>query len=419
MSLLILIVCICLFSASCIYASDVDEDLAINQSTIDIDDLNAEKEDASIIIDDDQNDVDLISCDASNQSQETNLSEAQISIINTHSVIKTTDSIDLLENNSLSKINPLHLYHNDVCLSMPGDDLCLWNSQANTDIQTKNVYNKLSDNDFNSISINYDSKLIKDDEFCLNHGKCNHNLNTDIGESIYDDGDNLSNDLTYSYNMHYSTQINTNRCNITLPRTVEDEKIIILRNNNFKNLLTLNNNQYLNQTGFNDDLNDNNITRGDMFNNDLNNDCHDLFYINVIEFNFNALKLTLNSSELGIKDYNMEYYIFSNPYIIVRESNFNMPITNTLTFNNHCLSAKISLNSNNSIYDVNQKLSTCTVRDNYESINNTVFCENTAQLFCLRGANHIKFINDNIFANTTYILSYNYVCHSFIFGGKI
>lgn len=208
-------------------------------------------------------------------------------------------------------------------------------------------------------------KLTVDEFCCCKHGHCNHNLNTDTHH--HDDEitceDIINNNLDYSYTCYIKT---TNSRWVTIS-TSSKEEALYQRNSNFRNVLTLDDYLDLGQNSDNIFKNYNYLSANDL---SVNYTVSDLNYID--------LEITLNSDELYIKDYNLEYYIFTNPYIIIQEPNINLndmgrsPVNNTLIFNNHYSKFNPKLTIDHNIEtDFNQEFFTCNILDNYESITNS------------------------------------------------
>lgn len=193
-----------------------------------------------------------------------------------------------------------------------------------------------------------------------------------------------------------------------MPRNVEEEEIIIIKNSNFKNMLTINSNQNLNQTAEDDLTDDYNATNTDIdtSNGDLAIDYTDSLCLDVTQLDYNGLEITLDYN-VNIKDYNIEYYIFTNPYIIIQEPDIKLPMLHTLNFNNHCS------NFEKTTIDLNSILADCNIETDFNKT--TAFPSYSIE------ADNIKLINGNVLPliekSTTNISIKENTCQFSNFGG--
>ena len=177
-----------------------------------------------------------------------------------------------------------------------------------------------------------DSHLTKKSEpCCCRDCKCTHHCHHDVevisnGKVILS-GD-CGDDMTYSYNTAYKHINSTANEGIVFRfRDLDEDEI---ENRNLINVTAFNctQNQPGNEkefAGFN--------AHSDL---DLNGDfaliCSNSFY------DSKQSDCSINdfySQKLNIKDYNLEYYIFTNPDIIIMKANVNLAENHTLT-SNHC-----------------------------------------------------------------------------------
>lgn len=112
-------------------------------------------------------------------------------------------------------------------------------------------------------------------------------------------------------------------------------------------------------------------------------DLADLLYGDLSRFDSNGLNIGEEYPQADIEDYNMEYYIFTNPDIIIGKANvYELPKTSTETIynTNHCLNDIDANSTNLNLHNFNIELSieNCITRDNYFSIETTLFMLNEA-----------------------------------------
>jgi hypothetical protein len=107
-------------------------------------------------------------------------------------------------------------------------------------------------------------------------------------------------------------------------------------------------------------------------------DLADLLYGDLSRFDCNELNIDDEYPQADIEDYNMEYYIFTNPDIIIEKANVNvLPKyqTKTIPYTNHCLndldanSTKLNLHN----FNIELSLGYCITDDNYSPIETTLF----------------------------------------------
>lgn len=416
--LLIFIACICLFvSASCIYASeDVDGTVFNNQSSADI---NGGNDDEDVLSD--------IEIDVDNSANSGNQNPHHETDYKKHANGKFGHDAKHHKKpangiyGDKAKHNKKHItgpngkkakyYHKFAHEKHPADsqpagfsgnipdDINQKESSTNsTCIKDQAKYKisekayadnskriQISDNIFkNQLSFNYtnsfksavipDSKLCKGEFYCCKESKCNHNLNTDIHDNhkVIIEGD-FNDNLAYSYNC--GTLINNSMATVISLRDCDEEEFINQKNRNLKNVLTINKelSQITDESSLKDCNSDLDMVAGDLTVNYT--DC---------EFNPNGLEINLNSDKLDVKDYNLEYYIFTNPYIIAESINVeNVSFNNNIQnhrFNANQTIAPTTMNQNNSIINIetifNQEslFGNCTGNGNYEKLDNTTFC---------------------------------------------
>lgn len=270
-----------------------------------------------------------------------------------------------------------------------GNGICIANNIVKK--QTSTNSNNLVNN-----AVKSGSDLIQGDLCCSKGYESNQNLNTEIhDQKIMDDskvlmGDNVvvdndvDDDLSYFY--EYDAQINASKLAVVSIRSSNEEdmdKTLIL-----KKILVLC--QDLEQINVESSFNSSNSPL-DM---DLND-----FIVNFTDcdFDYTGLEINLISAKLNVEDYNLEYYIFTNPYIIAENVNFNYtPISNIIQ--NHSFNANQTttpnINQENSIFNIetnfNQEflIKNLFFCDYYGKssafdctlINNAIFCKNITSL---------------------------------------
>ena len=107
-------------------------------------------------------------------------------------------------------------------------------------------------------------------------------------------------------------------------------------------------------------------------------DFENQFYGDLTRFDCSALNIEGGYPQADIEDYNMEYYIFTNPDIIIEKANVNVlpkTIAKTIFNTNHCLH-DLDANSNDfNQLDFNIELfaENCITHDNYFPIETTFF----------------------------------------------
>ena len=205
----------------------------------------------------------------------------------------------------------------------------------------KDRVHKLSGNIANSFEkpIISDSKLTNDSEFSCELNHRIHKLNISAGSSKALVGDNADN-LTYYYN-NPCTQSNA-ASDIVFRFKGSDENeggIVNTRNRSFNNIPNFNYNQNANDGIDLIDLTEYKLPSIINSDGDLTGEYPYSFYGDLTQGDYNVLNIDSLYSELNIKDYNLEYYIFTNPDIIIKNANvpilniYKSPKTNTLTFN--------------------------------------------------------------------------------------
>ena len=343
---------ICLFSTvSCIYGADIDDDIIDDFSASDIDDLAEDR-------------VEIISSSDD--------SEADIPPTYENSYDMSTNSIILIDDDSISN-NKTHFNHydgkshSDKIINKSGHgskkssfdehDLDFDENHNhktpkydvdvikphNTNVINADMIIPFKENaahkfghNIKPLNINADKtihfkgntthasrhaschncELTDESEFCWcnkGHHDCNHCLHSIESNGVIMDYDNLANS--------FNAKINTS-CIVVLSSGNDDEEE--------------NRNRYMNHAV---DFQNQDKTSNIGFNNDLS----DSSYVNFTEFEYCDLNIdSLYTLDLDIKDYNLEYYLFTNPdIIIVNKANVeNIHLfskTNTFSFNNHCL----------------------------------------------------------------------------------
>ena len=292
--LLLLIVCICfLVSASCIYAADND---------------TVEADDVSTIVDEADSSPTL--CMLGQTFQNT-------------SYLKTADSVDHGSNSS-GETNFEHKLDSS-------------NHQSDFNLNEKTHQNnplsdyKIFNNNLNYSAIPHDLG-IKDDNLRADSG-----LTQGLNEDKYSDHDVINGNIhssegivkhnDFASSNYYANQIYT----VSFP-------VILNSRNNPEDYETQRKEEYLR-----------NISSGDIIP-DVTE------FEEITDFNITGLNLTqfasvdldlgdLYSQDLDIKDYNLEFYMFSNPDIIINKADIilldnNLQNLNTLLFKtnfNHCL----------------------------------------------------------------------------------
>ena len=324
--LLILIACLCVFAgASCVFAGSVEDTIDSDYYTMGIDLIGNLESDPLTIdvgsdVDDSADDID----DASENTHHKKNIDDDMTKPSHKNPVNTTESHN-------------HHKHAESSGTVKNDDVpdidCVTND-IEDDVRTQFAVNLIDS------TISCDDMFIHDEFDCCEHENCNHNQNTDIHQHhddfIIDNGnDNL--DILHDF---YSQTTNTNAVVITM----SGEEEILYQNRCLKDAL-----DNSGQNGENSFI----VLNDD----DLSVECDDLDY--------NALGITLNSDEIIINDYNMEYYIFTNPYIITQEPNMGeLQVNNTFISNNHY-----------SNFDANITLNHEFINCDFLSITDIIFCE--------------------------------------------
>ena len=252
---------------------------------------------------------------------------------------------------------------------------------------SNNMLKKQNSINFNNSvnnAVKLDSPLVKG-EFCSSkEGECNHELNTEIQDNqkikdaaniifnaniIDEDNDGIDDDLAYFYNCN--SQIKVSRVSIVSIRNSNEEDINS-KNCIFKNILS-----------FKQDLEQINVESSfKNFGSDLDRGIDD-FIVNctACDFDYYGLEINLISAKLNVEDYNLEYYIFTNPYIIGSNVNFkNTPVNNNMQ--KHCFNANQTItpniNQNNSILNIGSNFnqendSILNIESNFNQENDSIF----------------------------------------------
>ena len=384
----------CIFvSASCIYATDVDDVIeSNNQGSIDINALDDGTSEVTTDIgndaDDSSNAIDTISDDAHHHKKpkrDIDSEKAKPSHIIDYKkhANNTTDEKPMHHHKHVNRtegemIMFYHMVPNDWELAgfsstVKEQDTAEKETSANTNYIQEHTSDKnskktipdnmekiwnLNNNPENQISatnqlaLNFtdpvektmdsESKLTREEFSCYKDDKYNLNITVQNNNKIITDN-NFNNNPAYSYNCY--TQTTNPKSVVFNLRDSNEGEIIGPRNRNFKNILSLNYNLELGQINDGNTLNE--------YNNNMNTSDLSINYTDS-DLNYNRLKIALDSAELNIKDYNLEYYIFTNPYIIINISVENNPFNNDISsrcFNAHQTIAP-TMNQNNSISNI-------------------------------------------------------------------
>lgn len=398
--LFLLIACICLFfSVSCIHAADVDNGVN-NQSAVDINTLD----DGNVAI----SDVSEVSADSfvvnashpkfhnhlSDKSHFGNKDKKSLcgSCVNSSDLRHPHKSIKILCSNfEKSKLNlETSIDSNMICCSVGSIHTLGAGSQKLIALNVEKAINSdiIGQNTTSSFknAVLLDSQLTsKCEPCCCGECQCGNDCNhyeKVLGNASVIAANGCGDDVTYSYTAGYNHIKSTANEEILLRFRNLDEDEIESRCN-LINLTAFNCTQNHSEaegefTGFSAPSNMN--TNGD-FAIDYSNSLYDFaqFDCNINDF---------YSQKLDIKDYNLEYYMFTNPDIIVTREN-TLAKTYTLT-SNHCpnFDAKTAFNPTIFLNDLqhvfNKKLlaSNCISQDNYIPSQFTVFYQNDFMLNC-------------------------------------
>lgn len=350
-ALLILVACMSiLLSISCVCAADIDNAIGDDQNSIDINALD-EQESVEPV----QTGIDANIDGSADVCDESGMADSNITPHHHHKN---------LENGSDAKIiKHMHRHTgNDTCLEKVGTDddslqcnreihqnsagereilpgsinvnYCTPNGDCENAVNIAWIATEngipLNFTDSFSNAMPHEHEMAEWGTCCCDDCKCGHNMHAHAHEhgEIIPDGA-VNDDFMYSYN-HF-TQINKNRLVVIGLRDSGRQETEDLRNNNVKGLQNLNCSQGLIDEG--NGLRDYGDIGGTM-NCHLACNCTDSMHSGLSL----ALKIALNSDELDIKDYNMEYYIFTNPYIIMKNIGVEyIPLNNNIE--NHCFNS--------------------------------------------------------------------------------
>ena len=360
--LFLLIVCICFFvSASCIFAADNDDGLA-NDSNI----VEESIDDQSVII------SDAVINETADSDMSDNHSAANVHDSKNHGFNSTNKTVSLhhdkksvdhvikkaklsndrqtfSKNSDLSGSEDARHHHKNLhgerltskrpdrndAGSHHRQHVCTQQTAepdvAKTEIKT-DVISRLCANTTDSFTAaaSHNHKMTEESEICwCGDSRCGHNSNHHSHDEVYNNSvsaDSLiNNDMTYSFSCFYS-QINT-----------ASEGLIRSRNGEEEFMDEKNQNSILFSSDVAELENANHDGPSHM---DLNINLTDSFSSDLAQLESIGLDIeSLYSTNLDIKDYNLEYYMFSNPDIIIKADIFNLPKTSTPTFNtdlHHC-----------------------------------------------------------------------------------
>lgn len=230
------------------------------------------------------------------------------------------------------------------------------------------IVNSLCLNDSCSLcNIDQLNKVTKESEFCC-CGKehCHHHDVNECIDNILGTDNHADDDFECLCNVY--TQIRViNNVIVNSPNRNEEE--------NISDVLISDHTRISNQTG------DVNVIRGfyghssiDLCDN-LTNSAYGMFS----QFGYIGLDIgSLYSQDLDIKDYNLEYYMFTNPDIIIERADIAAK-ANTLIFNsyiNHFM--KTFNNSFSTVYNILPVKGI--IEDNYASLNIATFLQRTVSL---------------------------------------
>ena len=379
----LLIVCICFFvSVSCICAADGDDAMLASQSTMDdgiddncnlpIADLDNSQDscssdmqvsaDDSIVFKNHTSPVKNESHFANGDKRPTrNMSDkAMPQPKNPHNPKKVMGFRGLADDSigAMSRPQPRHphddrpLYnheshagnaereHTPHSVSPDAERPDVKRTEINTDIARHIYANTTKSFD---MAQTHDTKVTMKSEVCMCHdGKCDSKLNhhhhhSDCAVCREISPDSLiSNDLTCSYSYFY-TQINTASEDIIRSRNLDEEnELDDEKNRRFKSIQV-----HVYGHDINQPIGENgSSTPAEPSHMDLDNASADLFCGDASQFNCIGLDIDgLYALDLDIKDYNLEFYMFSNPDIIIKANISSLPKTNALIFNTdfyHC-----------------------------------------------------------------------------------
>ena len=186
------------------------------------------------------------------------------------------------------------------------------------------------------------SKMTEQSEFSCCEDNCSsHSSGIDSINAII--CRNINDDSAYSYEDYY----------VLFNTTASAEGIVSSKNQNSRNREE---NHILN---INSDMD---------WDDTLIGDCSDPFYYSHAQEGHDGTNIDSKFSELNVNDYNMEYYIFTNPDIIVKKANSNENFTLT---NSNTLNRCPTLDAKTTYFD-SPILSGC-ITDNYVLFNNTFY----------------------------------------------
>ena len=378
--LLILIVCMgILASMSCICAADIDNAVGNDQNSIDINALDEQEsvEPAQTGID---TNID-VAADVSNESDMSadsymthhhknpeNVSDAKIiKHMCCHRHTGNGTHIEKVSGGDSLKCSK-EIYQSNAGEReiLPGSinvNYCTPNGDCDNTVDIENAWiaidNHIPLNFTGSINnaMTHEHEMTEGGTCCCDDCKCGHNMHAHVHEhsEIIPDGA-VNDDFTYSYNNF--TQINNHRLVVIGIRDSGRQGTGDLRNRNVKSLQNLNCSRNLIDDG--NDLRDYGDIGGAM-NCHLACNCTDSMHSGLSL----ALKISLNSNELDIKDYNMEYYIFTNPYIIMKNIGVEyIPLNNNIE--NHCFNSPKANKTIASTVNYNHSLfNDCITPDNH------------------------------------------------------
>ena len=214
-----------------------------------------------------------------------------------------------------------HISYANLQKPIVGDDKGIW---ITNDVVIKQDSINLADSVNNLVQ--FDSKLNNEEFCCCKDNHCNDNPNTQLQNNqkvsvdVIADG-NVNHDLTNFYNC--STQIKFSRIDL-ISLGLNKENPMNSKDQNSKSLLSLNQELDLINIGNNFK---NFSSELDMGAKDLSINYSDCF------FNCNGLEINLISDKLNDNDFNLEYYIFTNPDLIIDSLNAkDTPANNYLLF---------------------------------------------------------------------------------------
>ena len=392
--LILLIVCICFFvSASCIYATDVDDDVACIQCTIE-DGIDDNLESLPNIMEDENPNQDTsdgtgssaADSNGNHSSQAKNKthfshgdkrlnrnvtlnanSHSKDPFANKHSVDKhpiddATRNAKSQHAREISDHRQYASYESQLSQETCHQDAARSGSEK-TIIKTDAVSQIYANNtDAFRKAAGHDSGLTQTSELCrcgdcqCGH-RCSHHCDEEIHASRIPADALISNDLTYSYNYFY-TQINTASEGLIRYREVDEEELMDEQTRRSANIPVF---VYTHDAITSDDL----TNQSEPSHMDFDAELTDSLYGNVTQFDSIGLNIDgLYALDLDIKDYNLEYYMFSNPDIIITAD---LQKANTLIFNTdfyHCPENADAKNTSTHYLIFNHELS-CISEDDY------------------------------------------------------